>query len=370
MAKAKAETVAADSFTDQIFAEVEKDYGAGVMISGEEATKTVPQVIPWSPSLDIILGGGGIEEGSWIGITGHEKTSKTCSSLCFAANAQRPENGSRPIFYAKIEGRLSLLHLRGIRGLDLSPGKFNIIQSREGRILSAQDFLRILESVIKSVPGAVVILDSISALCDEREQNDGVGTETRGGGAKIFSQWCRLMNQVVPVNRTIVIGITHLISNTSGMGKQYLERAARMWLYQKDYDLRTISKTPWKVDEKQIGLQVKWVCNTSKSGAPGKTVDAWLRFGIGLDKIYEVMNFATCANLIKKAGAWFSLSYLANGKWDFLFADWKEKSGKDIPPQFQGAEKVYAALVANPKWSAALEAEVMAIAGNLAGEEA
>jgi recombination protein RecA len=344
------EATAADDFTSRIYDEVGKDYGEGVLISGAEALDAKPQLIPWSPALDVILSGG-IEEGSWVGITGHQKTGKTSASLSFAASAQRPEYGSRPVYYAKVEGRLSLTHLRGIKGLDLAKGRFNIIQSREGKILTAQDFLRILENVIKTVPGAVVILDSISALCDEREQNEGVGTETRGGGAKLFSQWCRLLNQVVPVNRTIVLGITHLISNTSGMGAQYAERAARMWLYQKDYDLRTVMKTAWKVGDRQIGLDIKWACNTSKNGPPGMTINSYLRFGTGVDRLYEVLNLGIQCGLVRKSGSWLVLGFV------------------DGEPKFQGSEKAYEALADSPDWAGELEKRVMAIAGALTGSE-
>jgi recombination protein RecA len=348
-----------DSFVDRIYEEVGKDFGEGVMISGQDALRTQAQVIPWTPSLDIITCGG-IEEGSCVGITGNPKTGKTSAALSFCANAQKPEYGSRPIYYAKIEGRLSLKHLQAIQGLSLERGKFNIIQSVEGRILSAQDYLSILEKIIKTVPGAVVILDSISALCDEKEQNEGVGTETRGGGAKIFSQWCRLLNQVVPVNRTIVLGITHLISNTSGMGAQYVERAARMWLYQKDYDLRTTMKSAWKAGNDQVGFIIKWVCNTSKNGQPGMTIDSYLRFGIGFDRLYEIQVLGMAGGLIRKTGSWLQLSYLTREPYRHLL---------ETPeaPKFQGGEKLYEALLKYPQWANALEREVMTLAGGLAG---
>lgn len=363
MAKAKVEPVESqDSFTDRIFEEVEKDFGKGVLVTGAEVLESKPFVIPWTPSLDIITGGVGIEEGSWVGITGHPKTGKTTAAMCFAANAQKPEYGSRPVFYDKVEGRLSQLHFKGVKGLDLRRGMFSVIQSTPDKILTTQDHLKILSNIIRTVPGAVVIIDSISAYCDEKEMNEGVGTETRGGGAKIFSQWCRLMNQVVPVNRTIVLGITHLISNTSGMGAQYHERAARMWGYQKDYALRTVSKQEWKAGNSIIGLNVKWKCETSKSGPPGMMMDSYLRFGTGFDRLYEVVNLGMAAGFIKKAGAWMTLSYLGKDEHKHLL-------GGAEPPKYQGAEKVYAALLQRPEWQEPLFKEVMAIASGLAGSE-
>ncbi len=171
------------------------------------------------------------------------------------------------------------------------------------------------------------------------------------------------MNQVIPVNRTILLGITHLISNTSGMGAQYTERAARMWLYAKDYDLRTIMKTAWKSGESQIGLQVKWACNTSKSGPPGMTIDTFLRFGVGFDRLYEVINLGAAVNLIKKSGSWMQLAYLGKDEHKHLLEEGEE------PPKVQGMEKVYALLNDHPEWAKVLEQEVLAMAGGLVGSE-
>jgi recombination protein RecA len=350
-----------DSFTDRIFDQVEKDYGEGVLVAGEDAVNEKRQIIPWTPTLDIITSGG-IEEGSWVGITGHEKTGKTTAALTFAANAQRPEFGSRRVFYDKVEGRLSMSHLQGIKGLDLRRGRFDIIQSRKGLILSQKDHLTILRNLLNTVENCVVIIDSISAYCTETELNEGVGTETRGGGAKQFAQWCRMMNQVVPVNKNIVIGITQLISNTSGMGAQYQERAARMWKYQCDFQLRTIMKTAWKVGETQIGLNVKWACNTSKLGPPGMTIESFLRFGVGFDKLFEVINLGMAAGLIQKGGAWLTLSFLEKPAYKHLL-------GGAAAPKKQGTEKIYELLEQQPEWAAALEKEVLALAGGLVGSE-
>lgn len=343
-----------EDFIERILKETTSDYGEGVIIDGSEVVKEKKMVIPISPSLDIITSGG-IIEGSWVGCTGNPKTGKTTFAESVAATCQKPEYGSRPVYYGKVEGRLSIEHLKGIQGLDLE--RFKIIQSVKGKILTAQDHLRIYSNILSNVPNAVLIIDSISALCDEREMTGGVGTETRGSGAKLFSQFLATMSNVVPVNNSIVIGITHLMCNTSGMGAQYIEKATRRWHYQCDYQLRTIMKEAWKAGEKQIGLKIKWVCNTSPLGPPGMTAESYLRFGTGIDRLYEAFIFGAAVGLIKKSGAWYSLDYL-NKLEDGLGAT-----------KAQGGEGVYRLLQGNPQWADLLCREVMAMAGGLAGSE-
>lgn len=349
MAKKKSDVVdepdVPESFTQRILNQVEKDYGDGVMVSGEDVRDAKLTTVPWSPSLDAILGGG-ILEGSWVGITGPPKTCKTSVALCLAKNAQKPEYGSRPVFYAKIEGRLSMALLRGTADLDLSPTRFNVIQSSKRKLLAAQDYLTILSDIITAVPNAFIIIDSISALCDEREMTDGVGTETRGGGAKLFSQFCRLNNQKVPIQNTIVVGITHQIHNTSGIGPTKVERAAEMWKYQCDYQLRTVMKTPWKVGERSVGYQVKLECKTSRTGPPGLAIDSYVRFNLGIDDLFELMQFGMAMGSIKKSGAWLSLEFLRE------FPELLEDPEK--VPQFQGGDKACEALRKNKEWGVCL----------------
>jgi recombination protein RecA len=347
-----------DEFTDRIYREVEKEYGDGVLIGGQSVVEAKRMVIPISPALDIITSGG-ILEGSFVGITGNPKTGKTTLAEAFAATCQQERYGSRPVYYAKVEGRLAIAHLKGIAGLDLK--RFHVIQSIKGRILTAQDHLRIYESILRNEPGAILIIDSISALCDEREMLGGVGTETRGSGAKLFSQWLNTMSNVVPVNGCIVLGITHLMCNTSGMGAQYIEKATRRWHYQCDYQLRTVKKEEWKAANRIIGLKITWKCNTSPLGPPGSSIESYLRFGTGIDRLFEVLNFGVATGLIKQAGAWYSLEFLNSAKAEHL---------RQTPaPKAQGGEGVYSLLKENPEWAQLLEHEVLSMAGGLAGSE-
>jgi recombination protein RecA len=336
----------------RIVEEVTKDYGEGVAVGGCDYASQERVVLPVSPAIDSITSGG-IEEGSWVGVTGPEKSGKTTLALSVAAVAQRPEYGSRPVFYSKVEGRMSMHHLKGIRGLDLSPKRFVIFQSVEGRILSGKDHLKILENVIKTVPRAVIIIDSISALPDDKEAEEGVGAESRGSGAKMFSQFLRTLGQTVPVQRTIVLGITHQISNTSGWGEAKVERVAVAWKYQCDYQLRTIGKQVWEAGGKTIGLKVKWLCKTSPLGPPGMQTESYVRFGVGIDALFELIELASAMRLIQAKGAWYTLTFLE-----------KQKHARMLngapAPKVQGAEKVYALLNDRPEFADALRAEVNA----------
>lgn len=339
-----------EQFSDLLFAEVDKEFG-DVLVSGSELADEPKTTIPMSTAMDMITSGG-IMEGSWVGITGNPKLGKTVLALTLAANCQKPEYGSRPIFYGNVEGRIGKMHLTGIKGLDLSPGKFTIIRSRKGKILSGPEHLKIYEMILKTIPNAVLIIDSISCLCEQKEADEGAGVQSRGGGAKMFSQFCRTMNNVVPVNNSIVVGITHLICNTGGMGAGMVERAARMWMYQCDYQLRGIRKSDWIVGDKRIGQKVEWLCNTSRTGPPGMKIESCLRYGVGFDSLYEIIEFGSDLGVIKKSGSWFTIDFdTGNETWNTL--------------KWQGGEKLYQFLLETPDLVAKLREQVMVNSGSL-----
>lgn len=343
----------AEEAIENIYNKIGDDYGSGTLIGGEQFISRPKTIIPFSPALDMICGGGGIQSGTTVTITGNEKTGKTCSAFSFAANCQRPEYGSRPIFYFKIEGRLSDKHLSEIQGLNLNKPYFNLVTSKKGKILSAQDYLKIALDVIKTVPGAVLIIDSISALCDERELTGGIGTETRGGGAKATSQFFNMASNYIPVNDCIVICITHLMCNTGGLGAAKVEKGTRRLQYQNDYKFKTTLGKDWKwkgVGGKQIGMKITWTCTHTTTGRPHQTINSFFRYGVGIDRLYEIMDFGMAAGMITGKG-WYELPFVL-----------KRLPNLEIP-KLNGGEGVYKKLLENPEWVQWLTEDVNAMLG-------
>lgn len=359
--KAAKEEPLSDDFNERIIREIDKEYGEGLIVGGDELINEKLIVVPASPSINIITSGG-FQEGCWIGIAGPEKIGKTVLALTIAANAQKPEFGNRTVFFADVEARLSQMHASGIKGLITSSDRFKIIKSKKGTILNSQQWLDIIMRVIKTVPGCVVIIDSLSAMCEPRVMEEGIGTETRGGGNRWQTQFVELMASTVPINKCIVIGLSRMIANTGAkMGApQKIEKSSNAWKHQCDYILRAIMKQPWKEDGRQVGQIVTWACNCSKLGPPGMRIESYLRYGIGFDSLYESIVFGETIQLIEKSGSWYTLSFLAGEDYKHLLTD-------DVAPKRQGREQIYQLLLANPAWAEALQTEVVKNAISLAG---
>jgi len=315
--------------------DVVKNFGDNIILSGNALIDKKNVVIPVSPSLDIVLNGG-IPEGSFVVLTGQPKCGKTTTSLDFAATAQRKEyqgtlKSPREVYYLNIEGRLKKRDLEGIPGLQLD--RFHIIGSQEGKILHAEEYLQIAEKIINEIPGSVLIIDSYSALCTEAEITSEMDKMQRADGAKLLAKFCRKVANVIPVNKNIVIGITHLMGNPTGYGAEFKEKSGQAIAYQTDIKLRAKSFKPWTLsaDSTQIGQEIDWQVVCSALGPPGGNITSYIRYGQGVDKYMEAITLAADMGIIHKGGAWYTLTALPD------------------KPKFQGTEKVRQYLLENDK---------------------
>jgi RecA/RadA recombinase len=313
--------------------DVTKTFGDDIMLTGNAIVDKKNVIIPVSPALDIILNGG-IPEGSFVVLTGQPKCGKTTTSLDFAATAQKEEyqgnlKTPREVYYLNIEGRLKKRDLEGIPGLNLD--KFHVIGSQQGKILHAEEYLQIAEKIINEVPGCVLIIDSYSALCTEAEITSEMDKMQRADGAKLLAKFCRKVANVIPVNKNIVIGITHLMGNPTGYGAEFKEKSGQAIAYQTDIKLRAKTFKPWTLsaDSTQIGQEIEWQVICSALGPPGGHITSYIRYGQGVDKYMEAITLAADMGIIHKGGAWYTLTALED------------------KPKFQGTEKVRHYLLEN-----------------------
>lgn len=352
----------ANEFTEQILKLVKKDYGDGIAVSADQFLVKKPRIIPLSPAANVALGGG-IPEGSWVTLYGKEKIGKTSTALYFASKCQQPRYGSKHIYYLNIEGRIKEMNLMGIKGLKSDPENMTIISSSEDKILSAQDYLTIAEKILMTHKECVLIIDSYSMLCHEKEITEGIGTSTRGGGAMLLSQFCRQMANVVPVKRSIVIGISQQMANTSGYGAAIQEKGGNAIRYQVDVKLRCKSTEPWLNGDKRIGQKITWVTECTALGAPpGQEFESCFRYNHGLDEVAEVIQLGVDFGIIGQSGAFYYCDFMQNHLPALGVMEWNDEVRK-TRCRAQGEAKLYDLIKQNPLWIEILEKDIATMLG-------
>ena len=283
---------------------LEKEYGKSSFFTADSLLETEDVVIPISPALDLILSGG-IPEGSFVLVTGPPKIGKTTMCLQFAANAQKEEFGGRDVHFFNVEGRLKKLNILGIRGLQAN--KIQVIGSSQEKILYAEDYLDILIKYVESKPNSVFILDSLSQLCSKERQANDIGNRFRDNVPLMLADFTKKISNILPINKSIFLGITHLIANQGQGHKVWLEASGQKVQYQADVKLKATHQNPHLDGDKQVGQIIHWLCETSALGPPMMKADSLLRYGQGLDMEYELLNMCIDIGIVQKGGSWLTM---------------------------------------------------------------
>lgn len=314
-----------------------KDYGKDVFLQAKDLLLKDQTIVGLSPSMDVGLSGG-IPFGSFVTIAGPPKAGKTTTTLQLAAEVQKL--GKR-VFYIDVENRLKKMNLNGIDGL--KPDNIFVIKSSEYKILSGEDYLNITMNIMKEKEnrGSMIIIDSLSSLCPEGELAGEVSGSIRSTTPKLVASFCRQAAGIIPVMDNIVVGMQHLITNTSGYGAKWHIDTGEKVKYQADIRL-IIKGTPerWMEDDKQIGQIITWEVAASALGPPGRDIKSYLRYGMGLDKVKEICAMAVDLGIVDKAGAWFSFDY------------------NDQNLKFQGEKKLYDAIKGSEDYFNFINSEV------------
>ncbi len=331
------------SDTDKIIKDIQKEFGKNIVRSAQHILDKKRVVIPFSPKLDMIM--GGVPEGSFVVIAGPPKVGKTLSSLHLCATAQRKEFGGelapngRELFIMNIEGRLHSRDIAGHPGIDMK--RTRVIGSEPGRILTAQDYLTIGEKIICEIPGSIILFDSFSTLCTQEEMNSAMDKMQRADGAKLLYKFCRKISNIIPINNNIVIGINHMMGNPGPGMAETKEKGGNAVKYQADVHLHAKYKEDWQnTNGDHIGQKVHWKCITSPILPPGGTEMSYIRYNVGIDEIQELIEIGIDLGLIKQGGAWYTIDFI-----------------KGSEPKFQGIEKLRQGII-DGKYIKKLETKV------------
>lgn len=306
--------------------------GENGVISAESVFSSPKQIIPTTPAVDVGLHGG-IPEGSTVIFSGVPKAGKTTLTLHFMANAQQDEYGGRNCYYVDAEGRIKEMNLACVP--HLKKEKLQIIRShrnKEGSIevLTAEKILDAVISILRNDPKSVICIDSLARLCTENETILSMGDSgKRAGVPSILEKFFRQASQIIPVNNNILILITHIMANPSGMGKSTTEKGG----YGKDYqaDVRLEAKWVEKVklgdkdeNNKIIGQICHWVATCTALGSPHQEISMRIKYGDGIDIVGELIDLGLSFGLLERKGAWYRIPFL---------------NEEDL--KFQGAQNLY-----------------------------
>lgn len=298
--KKEAETAEAgsDKALDLAVSALEKEFGVGTVITGGSKFPPIDRISSGSIQLDIALNGG-YPRGRMVEIFGSESSGKTTLTLHAIAEAQK-----RQLKCAFIDTEHAL-DVAYAEALNVNVNELLISQPDSG-----EQALEIAEKLTRSGSLGLIVVDSVAALTPRAELEGEMGGSHMGLQARLMSQAMRKLTGIVYTTQTLVIWTNQLrmkIGLVFGNPETTCSGNALKFYASQRLDIRrvgTLSEGTGDDAEKTGSrTQVKVVKN--KVGAPFKTVQFNIMYGLGIDGALDLLEAAVDKNLVEKSGAWY-----------------------------------------------------------------
>jgi recombination protein RecA len=293
------------------------------------------EILSISPAFDQGLCGG-IPKGSFVIVSGLQKCGKTYSIMHMISKHLNQFPNSKCL-YLDVEHRVKPFHL-SLPNLPLD--RIQIVRSQKGNIVAGEDYLTCAEQFIRDNTDCIVVVDSSSALLPRKEQEEGISGELRAIAPKLLAHFCRRVGQILSVQDAILIMITHLSKDMNAKNPKYAgwkEDGGNKIQYHSDIKIKCVSSIP-KLNsrEEEIGKDLTWTVAWASLGAGGKTINSYIRYGIGIDEIMESIEPSVNFGLIAKAGSWYTCDFMTE-----LGEEPKKLQGEDKLCAFLSSDKKY-----------------------------
>lgn len=282
---------------NDIISKVESQFGKGYVRHMEEYLD-IERVSSGSIGLDMALGGG-YPKGRVIEIFGAESSGKTTTALHAAVEVQKI---GKMVLYLDYENAIDPEYCESI-GLDLSKDKFRIANPS-----TTEDGFEIIRAFLEADEIGLIVIDSVAAMVPRAELNGDFGDSKMGLQARAMSQSLRMLTRSISKSSAIVIFINQTRDKigvmfgdpTTTTGGNALKFYASQRL-----DVRKSGGDKDKEGE-FVSILSKITVKKNKVAPPMRKCEIPIMFGIGFDKMGELIAIATDLDIINKKGSWYS----------------------------------------------------------------
>ena len=277
--------------------QIERAYGKGsIMKLGENSVDEMESISTGSLGLDIALGIGGLPRGRIIEIYGPESSGKTTLTLHAVAQAQK-EGGV--CAFVDAEHALDPVYAKKL-GVNVE----NLLISQPD---AGEQALEIADTLVRSGAVDLIVVDSVAALVPRAELEGEMGDHHVGLQARLMSQALRKLTSTIAKSNTTIIFINQIRmkigvmfgspETTTGGNALKFYSSVRM-------DIRRIGQI--KERDEVIGNQTRVKVVKNKVAPPFKVVEFDIMYGKGISYNGELVDLGVKAEVIEKAGSWYS----------------------------------------------------------------
>lgn len=277
--------------------QIEKQFGKGaVMRLGQNSSMNVSHISTGSLSLDIALGIGGLPRGRIVEIFGPESSGKTTLSLHCIAEGQK--NGGN-VAFIDVEHALDPTYASAL-GVDVD----SLLVSQPD---TGEDALEIAEALIRSGAIDVIVIDSVAALVPKAEIEGEMGDSHVGLHARLMSQALRKLAGAISKSNCVAIFINQLREKVGVIyGSPEVTTGGRALKFYSSVRIDIRRTETIKVNGEMIGSRTRAKVVKNKMAPPFREAEFDIMYGEGISRIGELVDLSVKADVVQKAGAWFS----------------------------------------------------------------
>jgi recombination protein RecA len=320
---------------DMAVKRIEKQFGQGaIMRLGDRTSLDIEAIPTGALPLDIALGVGGIPKGRIIEVYGNESSGKTTLGLHIIAEAQK-QGGIAAFIDAE-----HALDPRYAENLGVNIDDLLISQPNNG-----EEALEIAEALVRSNAIDLVIVDSVAALVPKAELEGEMGDAHVGLQARLMSQAMRKLSGAISKSDTACIFINQIREKVGVMfGNPETTPGGRALKFYSSVRIEIRRSQTIKDGDEIIGSHARAKVVKNKVAAPFRKAEFDIMYGTGISRTGCILDMGVDANIIDRAGSWYSYGDVRLGQGRENSKDFLSEN-EDIMEEIEHKIKVKVGLV-------------------------
>jgi len=274
---------------DKILADLEAKYGVS------RASIIKPEVVhSGSLQLDQALGCGGTPVGKLIEVFGPESSGKSTLILHQIAEFQKafPE---RRVALLDFEHSFDLQYAHDGIGVDTD----NLLIYQPDTMEQGYD---LIIGLVESNLVSLVCLDSQTAAQPKAIVDGDISDATIGLAARINSKFCGKIKGLLDIHRCTLISISQTRTPIGSMTPGDISTGGNSYKFYSDQRWKV-----WKMNDKENSQNKTTVdIIKNKLSCPWGQAKFLIKWGSGISKLDEIIDYSIESGLIKQGGAWYT----------------------------------------------------------------